>query len=52
VEDQWKEWRKECSAALFTMKCFTEKEAKALRWVIIDPLQAFYSFSIREMARC
>jgi hypothetical protein len=35
TEDWWKEWRKECSAGLFIIKCFAEKEAKALRLVII-----------------
>ena len=34
-EERWKEWEKECGGRLFAMKCFTEKEAKALRSVII-----------------
>jgi hypothetical protein len=34
-EVRWKEWEKECGGRLFAMKCFTEKEAKALRSVII-----------------
>jgi len=44
AEDRWKEWRKECVAGLFTMKYFTENEAKALRWVIIASVKEFYIY--------
>ena len=35
AEERWKEWRKECRGMLFAMKCLSEKEAKAVRLVII-----------------
>ena len=38
AEERWKIWRKECGGALFTMECFTEKEAKALRLVNITSI--------------
>lgn len=43
----WKRWSKECHAGLFIMQCFTEKEAKALRSVIIPSivLSLTYSYS-------
>jgi hypothetical protein len=35
AEERWKEWTKECRGMLFAMKYFSEREAKALRSVII-----------------
>jgi hypothetical protein len=35
AEERWKEWTKECRGMLFAMKCLSEKEAKAVRLVII-----------------
>jgi len=35
ARDRWHRWSTECSARSVIMKCFTEKEAKALRSVII-----------------
>jgi hypothetical protein len=34
-DGSWKRWSNVCNAGLFIMECFTEKEAKALRSVII-----------------
>jgi len=42
-ECQWNEWRKECGGGLFTMKSFTEKEAIALRLVILASIQFILS---------
>ena len=28
AEERWKQWRKGCNGALFTMKCFTENDIK------------------------
>ena len=35
ADERWKCWSKECNAGLFIMQCVSEKEAKALRSVIV-----------------